>query len=76
MNGHVYPFKDNKPLPFYPWENDYLCGNCDSAIPAGCSVLGHYTPTGNLTGVKALDADGTVVHECGTKVAKGEGSHG
>lgn len=53
---------------------DYRCSNCGTVLPEGVFILGHYTDSGNLTGVRAEDSDGNVRHECGTKV-KGLGQH-
>lgn len=53
--------------------HDYTCAACGAVIPDGVSVLAHHTSSGKVSGVRAQDADGTVRHECGTKVAKGEG---
>lgn len=52
---------------------DYLCGSCGATLPEGVLVSGHWTPSGNVTGVRATTLDGEVVHECGTKPGKGEG---
>lgn len=55
---------------------NYVCGNCGQTLPDGVMVLAHYTAAGKVTGVRAETTDGQVRHECGTKVAKGEGQHG
>jgi hypothetical protein len=55
---------------------DYACGNCGAVLPDGVMVEGHWTAADKLTGVRAVNADGQVVHECGTKPARGEGGHG
>lgn len=53
----------------------YVCARCGEDLPDGVQVLGHYSKGGALTGVRAETPDGEVRHECGAKVADGEGEH-
>jgi hypothetical protein len=51
-------------VPYTSSGRDYLCRRCSGLLPDGAHIS-HGQADGELTWVRAANADGDVLHECG-----------